>query len=70
LIHNAVGKVVVAMRPEDIAISPELVPGAVEFTAYSVCSGADSTIVARLEDTEITVKLWASAKSRWMTKSG
>jgi len=51
-------EVVVAVRPEDITISTEPVPGSVEFTAYSVLpSGADSTIVARLEDTEITVKV-------------
>jgi len=50
-------KVVVAVRPEDIALSTEPVPGAVAFTAYSVLpSGADSTIVARLGDTEITVR--------------
>jgi len=54
---NASEKVVVAVRPEDIAISAEPVPGAVEFTAYSVLpSGADSTIMARLGDTEITVR--------------
>jgi len=61
--HNATGQVVVAVRPEDIAISTEPVPGAVEFTAYSVLpSGADSTIVARLGDTEITVKVMGSSK--------
>jgi ABC-type sugar transport system ATPase subunit len=55
---NVPEKVVVAVRPEDIAISTEPVPGAVEFTAYSVLpSGADSTIVARLGDTEITVRV-------------
>jgi multiple sugar transport system ATP-binding protein len=49
---------VVAVRPEDIAISTEPVPGAVEFTAYSVLpSGADSTIIARLGGTEITVRV-------------
>ena len=56
--HNATGKVMVAVRPEDIAISTNRVPGAVEFSAYSVLpSGADSTIMARLEDIEITVKV-------------
>lgn len=61
--HNVAGNVVVAMRPEDIAISSEPVPGAVEFTAYSVLpSGADSTIVARLEDMEITVKVMGISK--------
>jgi ABC-type sugar transport system ATPase subunit len=54
---NAPEKVVVAVRPEDIAISAEPVPGAVEFTAYSILpSGADSTIMARLGGTEITVR--------------
>ncbi len=52
------GPVVVAVRPEDIAISTAPAPGAVEFSAYSVLpAGADSTIVARLERTEITVKV-------------
>jgi ABC-type sugar transport system ATPase subunit len=51
-------KVVVAVRPEDVTISTEPVPGSVEFAAYSVLpSGADSTIVARLGNTEITVKV-------------
>lgn len=54
---NASEKVVVAVRPEDIAISTEPVPGAVEFAAYSILpSGADSTIMARLGGTEITVR--------------
>ena len=55
--HQATGKVVLAVRPEDIAISAKPVPGAVEFIAYSVLpSGADSTILARLGDMEITVR--------------
>jgi multiple sugar transport system ATP-binding protein len=54
---NASEKVVVAVRPEDIAISAEPVQGAVEFTAYSILpSGADSTIMARLGGIEITVR--------------
>jgi len=54
---NAPEKVVVAVRPEDVAISTEPDLGAVEFTAYSILpSGADSTIIARLEGTEITVR--------------
>ncbi|GIK43411.1 MAG: ABC transporter ATP-binding protein [Chloroflexota bacterium] len=56
--HNANGEVVVAVRPEDIAILTEPAPETVEFTAYSVLpAGADSTILARLEDLEITVKV-------------
>ncbi len=48
---------VVAVRPEDVIISTEPVPGSVEFTAYSVLpSGADSTIIARRGDAEITVR--------------
>ncbi len=48
---------VVAVRPEDVIISTEPVPGSVEFTAYSVLpSGADSTIIARRGDVEITVR--------------
>jgi len=54
---NAPEKVVVAVRPEDIVISAVPVQGAVEFTAYSILpSGADSTIMARLGDTEVTVR--------------
>jgi multiple sugar transport system ATP-binding protein len=56
--HNASGKVVVGVRPEDIAISTTADPGSVEFRAYSVLpSGADTTIVARLQDMEVTVKV-------------
>ncbi len=56
--HNATGKVVVGVRPEDIAISESPVAGATEFRAYSVLpSGADTTIVARQQDLEITVKV-------------
>lgn len=54
---NATGKVVVGIRPEDIAISTQPIPGAVEFSAYSVLpSGADSTIIARLDDVELTIR--------------
>ena len=38
-------------------ISTEPVDGAVEFSAYSVLpSGADTTIIARKGDTELTIK--------------
>jgi len=54
---NAAGSVVVGIRPEDIAISPQPTPGAVEFSAYSVLpSGADSTIIARLGEVELTIR--------------
>jgi len=59
------GDVVVAVRPEDIAISTTPAPGAVEFTAYSVLpSGADSTILARLNGLEITVRVLGNCKIR------
>jgi ABC-type sugar transport system ATPase subunit len=61
--HNAGGEVVVAVRPEDITISTTPVPGGVEFSAYSVLpSGADSTVVARREDTEVTVRVIGISK--------
>jgi ABC-type sugar transport system ATPase subunit len=54
---NVTGKVVAGIRPEDIAISTQTVPGAVEFSAYSVLpSGAESTIIARLGDVELTIR--------------
>src|SRR5512135_2159887 len=60
---NATGEVVVAARPEDIAISTQPVPGAVEFSAYSVLpAGADSTIVAHRDGTEITVRVMGISK--------
>ncbi len=55
---NSPEKVVLAIRPEDISISTQPIPGAVEFNAYSVLpSGADSTIVARTGDTELTIRV-------------
>lgn len=51
------GEVVVGLRPEDIIIYTEPTDGAVEFNAYSVLpSGADTTIIARKGDTELTIK--------------
>jgi multiple sugar transport system ATP-binding protein len=51
-------KVVVAVRPEDVAISTQPVPGSVEFTAYSVLpAGADSTIIAHSGGAEVTVRV-------------
>ncbi len=56
-INKATGKVVVAIRPEDISISAYKEPGSFEFTAYSVLpSGADSTVIAKSGDLEITVR--------------
>jgi ABC-type sugar transport system ATPase subunit len=61
--YGAYGSVVLAIRPEDIPISMTPIPGAVEFTAYSVLpSGADSTIIARLGDVAITVKVMGISK--------
>jgi multiple sugar transport system ATP-binding protein len=61
--YNATGNMVVGIRPEDIAISTTPVDGAVEFIAYSVLpSGADSTIIARLGDIELTVKVMGISK--------
>jgi len=61
--HQAKGEVVLAVRPEDVAISEKPIPGAVEFTAYSVLpSGADSTILARLGEMEITVREAGTSK--------
>ena len=60
---GATGKVVVGIRPEDISISERPEPGAVEFNAYSILpSGADSTIVARLGDTELTIRVMGISK--------
>ena len=60
---NATGKVVVGIRPEDIAISTNPNPGAVEFSAYSVLpSGADSTIIARLGEIELTIRVMGISK--------
>jgi multiple sugar transport system ATP-binding protein len=71
--NNATGKVVVGIRPEDIVISPSPIPGAVEFSAYSVLpSGADSTIIARQGEVELTIKIMGISKIKmdekvWLT---
>jgi len=55
--HQATGKIVLAVRPEDISIFPSPIPESVEFTAYSVLpSGADSTIIAHLGDIELIAR--------------
>jgi multiple sugar transport system ATP-binding protein len=70
---NTAGKVVVGIRPEDIAISPQPIPGSVEFSAYSVLpSGADSTIIARLGEVELTIRVMGITKIKmdekiWLT---
>ncbi len=61
--RSAAGQVVVALRPEDIGISNKPDAEAVEFKVYSVLpSGADSTIVARRGETELTVKVIGISK--------
>jgi len=56
--RNSTGNVIVAVRPEDVMISTMPVPGAVDFTAYSVLpAGADSTIIAQRQETEITARV-------------
>jgi len=60
---NANGSVVVGIRPEDITVSSQPIPDAVEFSAYSVLpSGADSTIVARLGEVELTIRVMGISK--------
>lgn len=67
------GSVVAGIRPEDIGISTTPLPGAVEFSAYSVLpSGADSTIIARLGEIELTIKVMGISKIKmddriWLT---
>jgi ABC-type sugar transport system ATPase subunit len=70
---SAGGEVVVGIRPEDIVISTKPVPGAVEFSAYSVLpSGADSTIIAHREGVELTIREMGISKIKmdekiWLT---
>ena len=70
---NATGKVVVGIRPEDITISNQHVTGGAEFSAYSVLpSGADSTIIARQGELELTIKVMGISKVKmdqkiWLT---
>jgi ABC-type sugar transport system ATPase subunit len=55
---NASGEVVLSLRPEDIALSTTPQPGSVEFMAYSVMpAGADTTIIAQLGETTLTVRV-------------
>jgi len=55
---GATGNVVVSARPEDISISTEEIQDSFEFSAYSVLpSGADSTIVAKSEALELTIRV-------------
>ena len=55
--YNHSGDVVLGIRPEDISVSTNQIDGGVEFLAYSVMpSGAETTIIARKGDTELTIK--------------
>lgn len=55
--HSKYGGVVVGIRPEDIQVCSDHNNGGVEFQAYSVLpTGADTTIIARREGLELTVK--------------
>jgi ABC-type sugar transport system ATPase subunit len=59
----ATSRVVVSIRPEDVEITSEETLGAIEFIVYSVLpSGADSTIIARRGDIEITIKVMGISK--------
>ena len=59
------GDVVVGFRPEDITISLTPKEGAVEFVAYSVLpAGADTTIIARQRNIELTIKEMGVSKVR------
>lgn len=54
---NQSGEVVIGIRPEDITVNNKAEGDGVEFQAYSVLpAGADTTIVARKGDIELTVK--------------
>ncbi len=55
--YNHSGDVVLGIRPEDISVNTNQIDGGVEFQAYSVMpSGAETTIIARKGDTELTIK--------------
>lgn len=63
--YNHSGDVVLGIRPEDISVNTEQVNGGVEFQAYSVMpSGAETTIIARKGDTELTIKEMGVSKLR------
>ncbi len=56
-------KVVVGIRPEDVTIVTAPERDAVEFVAYSVLpSGADSTVVARRGNVELTIRVMGISK--------
>jgi ABC-type sugar transport system ATPase subunit len=71
--YNKTGDVVLGIHPEDILISATPSKDAVEFQAYSVLpSGAESTIIARKGDTELTIREMGVSKLQmdqkiWLT---
>jgi multiple sugar transport system ATP-binding protein len=71
--YHAADKVVVSVRPEDIAVSSDPLPGSIEFSAYSVLpSGADTTIIAHREKVELTIKVMGISRIQmddkiWLT---
>ena len=61
--NRTTGTVVVGIRPEDVVILERPEAGAAEAVAYSVLpSGADSTIIARLGETELTIRVMGISK--------
>jgi ABC-type sugar transport system ATPase subunit len=70
--HGKTGNVVIGIRPEDITVETNAGTG-VEFLAYSVLpTGADTTIIAKRGDTELTVKEMGVSKIQmdqkiWLT---
>jgi multiple sugar transport system ATP-binding protein len=61
--YSASGKVVVAIRPEDMSIVSGPEKGAAQFLAYSVMpAGADTTIIAQLGDLSLTVKVAGNSR--------
>jgi ABC-type sugar transport system ATPase subunit len=61
--HASTGENVLAVRPEDILVSTEPGQDALEFVAYAVLpAGADSTIVAKRNGTEVTIKVMGISK--------
>ena len=71
--HGKTGNVVVGIRPEDITVKTDAGAAGVEFLAYSVLpTGADTTIIAKRGDTELTVKEMGVSKIQmdqkiWLT---
>jgi ABC-type sugar transport system ATPase subunit len=71
--YQFTGDVVVGIRPEDINVSPTRIDSSVEFNTYSVQpSGADSTIIARCGDVDLTIRMMGISQLKmdekiWLT---